>query len=278
MSQKSYDETPSLYLIPTPIGNFDDITLRAIKILQELEILFCEDTRITRQLLDHHHIKCKLIANHLYNEKNNHEKILSYLNEGKNVGLVSDRGTPIISDPGWELTKIVIENGYNVISLPGATALIPALTSSGIDATSFMFYGFLDAKESKRKKQLESLINYPVTLIFYEAPHRLNKTLNDMLEILGNRDICIAREITKKFEEIYRGKISDLIKETENVKGEIVIVVKGNKNKFDYSKISILEHINLYVLDGLEIKEAIKKVAKDRGVAKDVIYKKYHQK
>ncbi len=278
MSQKSYDGTPSLYLIPTPIGNFDDITLRTIKVLKELDILFCEDTRVTKQLLDHHQIKCQLIANHLHNEKNNKDKILDYLNKGINVGLVSDRGTPIISDPGWDLTKTVIDSGFNVISLPGPTALIPALTSSGINATSFMFYGFLDAKENKRKKELKNLFNYKTTLIFYEAPHRLTKTLKDMLEILGDRNICIAREITKKFEEIYRGKISDLIIETENVKGEIVIVVAGNQNKFDYSKISILEHINLYLLDGLEVKEAIKKVAKDRGVAKDIIYKQYHQK
>lgn len=278
MSQKSYDGTPTLYLIPTPIGNFDDITLRTIKILKEVEVLFCEDTRITGLLLKHLNLKCKLITNHLHNEKNNRDKILEYLNNKKNVGLVSDRGTPIISDPGCELTKTVIANGFNVVSLPGPTALIPALTSSGIDASSFIFVGFLDAKEGKRQKQLRDLANLKMTLIFYEAPHRLNKTLNDMLNILGNRNMCISREISKKFEEIYRGKISELIEQTLNVKGEIVIVVEGNKEKMNFENLTILEHIKLYMMDGMESKDAIKQVAKDRKLTKDIVYKEYHQK
>lgn len=278
MSQKSYNNNPSLYLLPTPIGNFDDITLRTIKILKQVDVLFCEDTRVTGLLLKHLNIKCKLITNHLHNEKENKKKLIELLKNNKMVGLVSDRGTPIISDPGCELVKEAIKNNFNVISIPGPTALIPALTSSGLDASNFLFYGFLDAKETKRRKQLKELKNYPMTLIFYEAPHRLSKTLNDMLEILGNRKISISREITKKFEEIYRGNIEEVIKETENVKGEIVIVLSGNNEKIDYQNISILEHINLYLLDGLEIKEAIKQVAKDRKLTKNVVYKEYHQK
>lgn len=278
MSQKSYNNNPSLYLLPTPIGNFDDITLRTIKILKQVDVLFCEDTRVTGLLLKHLNIKCKLITNHLHNEKENKKKLIELLKNNKTVGLVSDRGTPIISDPGCELVKEAIKNNFNVISIPGPTALIPALTSSGLDASNFLFYGFLDAKETKRRKQLKELKNYPMTLIFYEAPHRLSKTLNDMLEILGNRKISISREITKKFEEIYRGNIEEVIKETENVKGEIVIVLSGNSEKIDYQNISILEHINLYLLDGLEIKEAIKQVAKDRKLTKNVVYKEYHQK
>lgn len=278
MSQKSYNNNPSLYLLPTPIGNFDDITLRTIKILKQIDVLFCEDTRVTGLLLKHLNIKCKLITNHLHNEKENKKKLMELLKNNKTVGLVSDRGTPIISDPGCELVKEAIKNNFNVISIPGPTALIPALTSSGLDARAFLFYGFLDAKETKRQKQLKELKNYPMTLIFYEAPHRLSKTLNDMLEILGNRKISISREITKKFEEIYRGNIEEVIKETVNVKGEIVIVLSGNNGKIDYQNISILEHINLYLLDGLEIKEAIKQVAKDRKLTKNVVYKEYHQK
>lgn len=278
MSQKSYDGTPTLYLIPTPIGNFDDITLRTVNVLKKLDILFCEDTRVTGMLLKYLDIKCKLIINHLHNEKENKDRILNYLKDGQDVGLVSDRGTPIVSDPGCELAKVVIENGYNLVSLPGPTALIPALTSSGLNAKNFLFYGFLDSKESKRIKQLHQLKNYPMTLIFYEAPHRLEKTLIDMLEVLGNRQISISREISKKFEEIYRGNINDLISETKNVKGEIVIVVDGNKEKIDFESISILEHIQMYMQDGLSSKEAIKKVAKDRNLAKDVVYKNYHKK
>ena len=278
MSQKSYDGSPTLYLIPTPIGNFDDITLRTIKVLEKIDVLFCEDTRVTGMLLNHLNIKCKLVTNHVHNEKSNRDKVLEYLKENKMVGLVSDRGTPIISDPGCELVKIVIDNGFNVVSLPGPTALIPALTSSGLDASSFTFIGFLDAKEGKRHKQLKNLVNSKITLIFYEAPHRLTRTLNDMLTILGDRNICIAREISKKFEEIYRGKISELIEQTANIKGEIVIVVEGNKEEINFESLTILEHIKLYMTEGMDSKEAIKQVAKDRKLTKDIVYKEYHQK
>lgn len=278
MSQKSYDGSPTLYLIPTPIGNFDDITLRTIKVLEKIDVLFCEDTRVTGMLLNHLNIKCKLVTNHVHNEKGNRDKVLEYLRENKIVGLVSDRGTPIISDPGCELVKIVIDNGFNVVSLPGPTALIPALTSSGLDASAFTFIGFLDAKEGKRHKQLKNLVNSKITLIFYEAPHRLTRTLNDMLTILGDRNICIAREISKKFEEIYRGKISELIEQTTNIKGEIVIVVEGNKEEINFESLTILEHIKLYMTEGMDSKEAIKQVAKDRKLTKDIVYKEYHQK
>ena len=152
MSQISYNNTPTLYLIPTPIGNLDDITLRAIKILQEVEVIFSEDTRVTSLLLNHLNIKKKLISNHEYNEKNNADKLLEYLKNGYSVGLVSDRGTPVISDPGYDLAKAAIENNFNVVSLPGATALIPALTVSGIEPMPFLYYGFLNSKEGKRKK------------------------------------------------------------------------------------------------------------------------------
>ena len=203
MSQKSYNNTPTLYLIPTPIGNMDDITVRALNILKEVELVLSEDTRVTGLLLNHFGIKKRLVANHEHNEEKNRQLVKKLLEEGKNIGLVSDRGTPVISDPGFEIAKYVIELGYNVVGLPGATALIPALISSGINPMPFTFYGFLNSKESKRKKELEQLKNVKHTLIFYEAPHRIVDMVNNMKEIFGDRNISISREISKKYEEIY---------------------------------------------------------------------------
>ncbi len=277
MSQISYNNTPTLYLIPTPIGNLDDITLRAIHVLKEVEVVFSEDTRVTALLLNHLNIKKKLISNHEYNERENKDKLLEYLKNGYSVGLVSDRGTPVISDPGYELAQVAIENNYNVVSLPGATALIPALTVSGIEPMPFLYYGFLNSKESKRKKELENLKNIKYTMIFYEAPHRITKTLEEMLEILVNRKISISREITKKFEEVYRGTIQDVIEETKEIKGEIVIVVSGNKEEIFYDDLSIEDHVNLYIKNGLNSKEAIKKVAEDRNIKKSEVYNIYHR-
>lgn len=277
MSQISYNNTPTLYLIPTPIGNLDDITLRAIHVLKEVEVVFSEDTRVTALLLNHLNIKKKLISNHEYNERENKDKLLEYLKNGYSVGLVSDRGTPVISDPGYELAQVAIENNYNVVSLPGATALIPALTVSGIEPMPFLYYGFLNSKESKRKKELENLKNIKYTMIFYEAPHRITKTLEEMLEILGNRKMSISREITKKFEEVYRGTIQDVIEETKEIKGEIVIVVSGNKEEISYDDLSIEDHVNLYIKNGLNSKEAIKKVAEDRNIKKSEVYNIYHR-
>lgn len=276
MSQKSYDNSPTLYLIPTPIGNMDDITLRTIKILQFVDVIFSEDTRVTGQLLKSLNIKKSLIANHEHNERQNSEKLIQFLKEGKNVGLASDRGTPIISDPGYALSKIAIEAGYNVVSLPGATALIPALTSSGIEPNPFLFYGFLSSKESKRKKELENLKDFPYTLIFYEAPHRIKDTLQNISHIFGERNISISREITKKFEEVYRGTISEVLLEIEDAKGEMVLIVTGNHDEKNYDSLSIIDHVNIYLTQGYNTKEAIKKVAKDRNVKTSEVYNEYH--
>lgn len=277
MSQISYNNTPTLYLIPTPIGNLDDITLRAIKVLEKVEVIFSEDTRVTSLLLNHLNIKKKLISNHEHNEKLNADKLLEYLKNGYSVGLVSDRGTPVISDPGYEMVRVAIANNFNVVSLPGATALVPALTVSGLEPMPFLYYGFLNSKDSKRKKELEELKNEKYTMIFYEAPHRITKTLEEMLEVLGNRQISISREITKKFEEVYRGTIKELIEETKEIKGEIVIVVSGNKEEISYDDLSIIDHVNLYIKNGLNSKEAIKKVAQDRNAKKSDIYSEYHR-
>ena len=278
MSQKSYrNNKSSVYLIPTPIGNMEDITIRAINILKEVEVIFSEDTRITKQLLKHFDINKKLIASHQHNETENKLKMLKYLEEGHDVGIVTDRGTPIISDPGYELAYYAIEKDYNVIGLPGATALIPALVMSGITPYPFLFYGFLNSKEQKRKKELEELKKNSATMIFYEAPHRIINTLENMLEILGNRKISIAREISKKFEEIYRGNIDEIIEQMVDAKGEFVIVVDGNKQGENYDNLTIIEHVNLFIKEGHDKKEAIRLTAKERNISKKEVYEEYHQ-
>ena len=278
MSQKSYrNEKSTLYLIPTPIGNMEDISVRCLNTLKSVDVIFSEDTRVTQQLLNYFDIKKKLISSHSYNEKMNTEKLLEYLESGKNVGLVTDRGTPIISDPGYILAKAAIEANYNVVAIPGVTAFVPALIASGLNPQPFLFYGFLSNKSSKRKKELLDLKNHPYTLIFYEAPHRLTEMLNDILETLGNRKIAISREISKKFEEIYRGDLKDIIAEVKDAKGEYVIVVDGNYESKDYNNVSIAEHIELFVKEGNDIKTAIKLVAKERNVTKSEIYNEYHK-
>ena len=277
MIQKSYDGSPILYIVPTPIGNLEDITIRALNVLKEVDVIFAEDTRTTKQLLTNFNINKKLISSHLYNENQNENKEIDYLKKGKNIAIVSDRGTPVISDPGYILVKNAIKNGYNVVCLPGPTAVIPALVMSGLSGGPFTFYGFLNSKESKRKKELETLKQSPYPIAFYEAPHRLKKTLNNIYEIFGNRKIAIVREISKRYEEVIRGTVENLLKTVENLKGEIVIVVEGNNEIKTFENLSIKEHVNLYIEDGLTPNEAIKKVAKERNVPKSEIYNNYHE-
>lgn len=276
ISQKSFDDSASLYLIPTPIGNLEDITIRSLNTLKTIDLLLCEDTRETGKLLNKYDIKKKLVACHEFNQDKVKNYVIEELKNGLNIGLVTDQGTPIISDPGFVIVKEVIENGFNVISLPGATAFVPALINSGINPAPFMFYGFLNAKSSKQIKELESLKSYPYTMIFYEAPHRLKNTLENMLEIFGDRDICLEREISKIHEEVYRNTISEIIKIADELKGEFVIVVDGNHEEFNYDDLTIKEHVDLYIKDGMSTNDAIKLVAKERGVAKSIIYKEYH--
>ena len=276
MIQKSYDGSPTLYIVPTPIGNLEDITIRALNILKEVDVIFAEDTRTTKQLLNHFDINNRLISSHLYNEDKNEKKEIDYLKEGKNIAVVSDRGTPVISDPGYILVKNAIEKGYNVVCLPGSTAVIPALVMSGLSGGPFTFYGFLNSKESKRKKELESLKSNHYPIVFYEAPHRLMKTLNNIYEIFGNRNIAIVREISKRYEEVIRGTVENILKTVENLKGEIVIVIEGNHEKQSFNNLSIKDHVDLYIEDGLTPNEAIKKVAKERDVPKSEIYNEYH--
>ena len=276
MRQNSYDNSPSLYLIPTPVGNMEDITLRAIHTLEMVDFLLCEDTRVTSELLHKLNIKKKLIHSDDHNEDSLKEMVLSKLQEGNNIGLVTDRGTPIISDPGYKIVEYVTSHGFNVISLPGPTAFVPALTMSGINPAPFLFYGFLNSKESKRKKELETLKKLPYTIILYEAPHRIQDMLTSLFEVFGNRKIALCREISKKYEEAIRGTITDVLEVVDSIKGEMVVVVEGNLEQEDYSSMTILEHIRLYLEDGMSEKEAIKKVAVERDIPKSVVYKEYH--
>ena len=276
MRQNSYDNSPSLYLIPTPVGNMEDITLRAIHTLEMVDFLLCEDTRVTSELLHKLNIKKKLIHSDDHNEDSLKEMVLSKLQEGNNIGLVTDRGTPIISDPGYKIVEYVTSHGFNVISLPGPTAFVPALTMSGINPAPFLFYGFLNSKDSKRKKELETLKKLPYTIILYEAPHRIQDMLTSLLEVFGNRKIALCREISKKYEEAIRGTITDVLEVVDSIKGEMVVVVEGDLEQEDYSSMTILEHIRLYLEDGMSEKEAIKKVAVERDIPKSVVYKEYH--
>ena len=275
MKQISYNNKPCLYLIPTPIGNIDDITNRSLYLLNEVDLLLVEDTRTTGNLLKQYGITKKMLSCHEFNEDKIKEKILSLLESGNTLGLVTDQGSPIISDPGFIVSKYIIEKGYNVVALPGATAFTPAIMASGLDANHFLYYGFLNSKKSAQKKELESLKNFPYTMIFYEAPHRINDTLKNMLEIFGNRQISISREISKIHEEIIRTSLEESFKELTTIKGEFVIVVSGNKEQISYDSINVLDHVKLYLDDGLSEMDAIKKVAKERNVAKSIIYKEY---
>lgn len=273
MSQKSYNNTPSLYIVPTPIGNMEDITYRAINVLNEVDIIFSEDTRVTSNLLNYYNIKKKLVSSHKFNEDVSSEKLIEFLKLGKNVALVSDRGTPILSDPGNICVKKAIENGFNVISLPGATAAIPALTSSGLDSSKFIFYGFLSNKKQKRLEELNKLKLINMTIIIYEAPHRIINTLNDILFVFGDTKISVSREISKKFEEIYRGNVKDILSDIQNPKGEYVIVISKSENTNEIYNISIKDQYNNYLNQGIDEKTAIKMIAKERKVPKNVIYK-----
>lgn len=271
-------DKPSLYLIPTPIGNLDDITIRGLKTLELVDVILCEDTRETSKLLSKYNIKNKLVSCHEFNEDKMKDKVLGYLNTGLNVGLVTDQGTPLISDPGYRIALYISTHNYNIVSLPGATAFVPALTISALAPQPFTFYGFLNAKKNKQIKELWSLRNHPYTLIFYEAPHRLIDTLNNIKEVFGDRKICVVREISKKYEQAIRGKISEVLETDFPIKGEFVIVVEGAVLDFDFNSMSIVEHVDFYINDGNTKNEAIKLVAKERGIPKSIVYKEYLDK
>lgn len=277
--QKSFEfDTATLYLVATPIGNLDELTPRAIEILQSVDVIAAEDTRNTLKLLTHFSIKTKLVAHHMHNERESAKGLLKYLEEGKSVAVVSDAGYPLISDPGLEVTKVVIDAGYHVVPVSGPSAMLNALVASGLPAQPFLFYGFLKPQEKERIKELHDLKYYPQTLIFYEAPHRVKKMLNSCLSVLGNRKICLARELTKKHEEFIRGYIEEVLEIVDDLKGEMVIVIEGcSENKEMEIPLPLIhDQIEGYIKEGLSTNEAIKRVAKERGLAKNEIYKEYH--
>ena len=274
-------ENGKLYLVATPIGNLEDITFRAIRILKEVDYIAAEDTRHTLKLLNHLEITKPLISYHRHNEALKTDILIHKLQEGQNIALVSDAGTPGICDPGEEIIKACIDCGIKVIPIPGACAMVNALIASGIDTKEFAFLGFLPLHKKLRKEKLLEIKNANKTVILYESPHKLNATLKDLKEILGNRQVVLAREITKVHEEYIRGTISELLDKTEGVKGEIVLIIEKNKVVLEdnlFKELSLDEHYKMYEKQGFEKKEIIKKIAKDRNVNKNQIYQYFISK
>ena len=273
MNQKSYETSPygKLYLIPTPIGNIKDITLRALDTLREVDIIYAEDTRETISLLKKYDIKKPVESCHKYTEMMHKDKIINLLKEGKNIGYVTDRGTPLISDPGNVIVDYAIKNGITVISLPGPNALLPAINMSGISNERFLFYGFLNSKKSIAKKELDELKSIKYPLIFYESPYRIKDTLKLILDVFGNRKAAVVREISKLYEEVLRNDLVNLINDIDNIKGEIVLVIEGNNDIIE-SDNNYEEIINNLIKEGYSKRDAIKLTAEKYNVSKNKIY------
>ncbi len=279
MIQKSYEKSDygNLYIIPTPIGNMEDITIRALNILKEVDIVLAEDTRVTSILLNKYEIKKKLVSCHKFNENKIKDRIIAELKEGKNLALVTDRGTPLISDPGSVIVDSAIKNNINIIALPGPSALLPALNMSGISSERFIFYGFLSSKSSESNKELKMLSEIKFTIVLYESPHRLQKTLQKMLEILGNRKISISREISKLYEEVFRGTIEEAISFYKEVMGEIVIVIEKATETTLIDDDKLLTEVKKLIKDGKSNKDAIKEVSIKFNISKNVLYNMYEK-
>ena len=273
-----------IYLVATPIGNLSDISMRAIETLKNADIIACEDTRNTIRLLNHFEIKGHLTSYHEYNKIDKAYELCEKVKEGKNIAFVSDAGMPAISDPGYELVEIAYKEGLEVTVVPGASAVVSALAISGISSRRFAFEGFLPADKNEKKEILTELSQESRTLILYEAPHRLLKTLKELFEYMGDRNIAIVREITKLHEEVLRGKLADIIADYESekiaIRGEYVLVIEGKsllekreERQKSFEEISIREHYEKYISEGMDKKEAMKAVAKDRGIQKRDVYK-----
>ena len=272
----------NLYIVATPIGNLDDITFRAIDTLKNVDIIFAEDTRHTIKLLNHFNISKPLMSYYKQKEKMKSEEIINLLKDGKNIAIVSDAGTPAISDPGEEIVRRAIESNIKIVPIPGACALILGLITSGFNTKEFIFLGFID--EKKQKDKFEEIKYEKKTIIIYEAPHRIKRTLNNIREILGDRNITIGKELTKIHEEFIIGKISDVIEKLNEHKGEYVITIEGSKisniekEKIDLSNKTLEEHYEFYKNKGFSQKEIIKQIAKDRKQIKNDIYKYFLNK
>ena len=269
-----------LYIVATPIGNLEDITLRAINVLKNVDCIAAEDTRHTLKLLNHLEISKPLISYHRHNEETRSDLLNEKLQSGEDIALVSDAGTPGICDPGEEVIIKCIENNIKIIPIPGACAMINALICSGLDTKEFIFLGFLPLNKNLRKDKLKKIEFAKETVIIYEAPHKLKQTLKDLENILENRRITVAREITKIHEEFVRGTASELLDIFQDVKGEIVLIIeKSNKELVEdmqnLNDLTLEEHYKYYEKKGYEKKEIIKKIAKDRNVNKNEIYRKF---
>lgn len=274
--QKTFaNDNSKLYIVATPIGNLEDITIRAINTLKSVDVIYCEDTRNTIKLLNHFEIKTKLKSFHLFNENEVTSVIIDEIQNGINIALVSDAGSPCISDPGWILISEAIKHDIDVVVVPGVVAGLTALVGSGLSTEKFMFYGFLAHKATKRQEEINNLKYNEETIIIYEAPHRIKETLSDIAAIMPNRQIVLARELTKKFEEYIRGSAQEVLDALDVIKGEMVIIIDGNKEdngNVNVSDLTIEEHYQSYLKLGLESKEALKQVAKDRNIPKREIY------
>lgn len=264
----------NLYIVATPIGNLEDITLRAIRILKEVDLIAAEDTRHTLKLLNHLEISKPMISYHRHNEGERKDILIKELEAGKQIALVSDAGTPGICDPGEEIIKQCIEKNIKIIPIPGACAMINALIASGVSTKEFCFLGFLPLNKKTRREKLEEIRNSNQTIILYEAPHKLKNTLKDLSDIVENRKMVLARELTKIHEEYIRGTVGELIEKSEDLKGEIVLIIEGRKKKEEnkLNDLSLEEHYDFYKKQGWNKKEIIKKIAKDRNVNKNEIY------
>lgn len=280
------NERGSLYLVPTPIGNLEDMTFRAINTLKEVDIIAAEDTRVTMKLCRHFKIATRLVSYHEHNKHTQTKRLLKLLEEGKNIALVSDAGTPAISDPGSELVKACIEKGIQVVPLPGANAAITALIASGLYERDFYFYGFLPRQKKERNKELERLTFIQAPIIFYESPHRLTETLRAMLDVFGNRKAVLARELTKRHEEFIRGTLEQLYDWTfaGEIRGEFCLIVEGSQKEKAresnwWEPLSIIEHVDHYITkEKMSAKEAVKRVASDREMPKREVYRSYHKR
>ncbi len=268
----------TLYLVATPIGNLDDITLRAIKVLGEVDLIACEDTRHTRKLLTHYGINTRTISYHEHNERERSAQLIKRLSNGEQIAVVSDAGTPGISDPGFRLVQLAIENQIRVVPIPGANALINAVVASGLPTDEFFFGGFLPSRSGARRKRLKSLEAIPATLVFYEAPHRLTGALRDAAEILGKRQAVVARELTKLHEEIVRGTLDELANRyaSDSVRGEIVLVIDRGTGEaqVDAAKATIGDLVSSFESEGLDHRAALKKAARELGLSRDEAYRR----
>lgn len=276
-----------LYLVATPIGNLEDITLRALKTLEEVDLIACEDTRHTLKLLNHFNISKPLTSYYEHNRIEKGRVLVEDMKNGKNIALVTDAGTPAISDPGQDLVMLCMENGVDVVPVPGAVALINALIISGMDTGRFSFEGFLSVNKKSRLEHLEDVKNDTRTLIFYEAPHKLVRTLEDFLEYFGDRNISLVRELTKMHEECKKTTISKALAYYTDIqpKGEFVLVVEGKsreeiaeEERAEFSDMTIIEHVDKLICEGMTKKDAKKEVARLRGISKRDVYNEYLNK